>query len=116
MGTIDIGKAERPTRTRVGGVDAKRMARFRQRFPPAAKRHLFIRDDILEPMRDTPVNPERTGIDDPAAAALEIKALAMDMGADAVGIAEYDHRFDFSQAEPAQHSSVIVYARTMKYD
>ena len=54
MGTIDIDNAERPTRTRVGGVDARRMGRFRQRFPPAAKRHLFIRDGILEPMRDTP--------------------------------------------------------------
>ena len=115
MGTIDIDNAERPTRTRVGGVDAKRMVRFRKRFPPAAKRHLFIRDAILEPMRDTPVNPVRTEVGD-AAAAREIKDLAIEMGAEAVGIADFDPRFVFTQVEPPAHTSVIVFAMTMAYD
>ncbi len=116
MGTIDISGAERPTRTRVGGVDRERMAHFRKRFPPRAKRHLFIRDEILEPQRDTLVNPVRTEIDDPAAAAAEIKALATDMGADLVGIAAYDRRFIFSGVEPPAHDFVIVIAMGMKYD
>lgn len=116
MGTIDISGAERPTRLRVGGVDAKRMARFRQRFPPAAKRHLFIRDGILAALRDAPVNPERTDIDDGDAAARLIKGLAREMGADAVGIAEYDPRFMFTQTGPTAHRFVIVYAMAMAYD
>lgn len=116
MGAIDIENAMRPTRTRVGGVDAKRMARFRQRFPPAAKRRLFIRDNILEPMRDSPVNPDRTEIDDPAATTREIKQLAEDMGADVVGVAEYDPRFTFTQVEPPAHKFVIVFGISMAYD
>ena len=116
MGTIDIDNAEPPTRTRVGGVDAERMVRFRKRFPPAAKRHLFIRDGILEPMRDTPVNPQRTEIGDAAAAAREIKDLAIELGAEAVGIADFDPRFVFTQVEPPAHNSVIVFAMSMAYD
>lgn len=116
MGTIDIENAVRPTRTRVGGVDVERMKRFRQRFPPAAKRHLFIRDGILEPMRDAPANPDRTEIDDPAATAQGIKNLATEMGAEVVGIAEYDPRFNFAQVEPAGHTFVIVFGMSMAYD
>ncbi len=116
MGTIDITNAERPPRTRVGGVDRERMAHFRKRFPPRAKRHLFIRDEILELQRDTKVNPVRTEIDDPAASTEEIKALATGMGADAVGIAAYDQRFTFSGVEPPPHDFVIVLAMGMKYD
>lgn len=116
MGTIDIDNAKPPTRTRVGGVDVKRMVRFRKRFPPAAKRHLFIRDGILEPMRDTPVNPHRTEFSDPAAASREIRNLATEMGAEAVGIADYDPRFMFTQVEATEHTSVIVFAMTMAYD
>ena len=40
MGTIDITNATRPRRTRVGGVDKTRMAHFRKRFPPTAKRQI----------------------------------------------------------------------------
>ena len=119
MGTIDITNATRPRRTRVGGVDKTRMAHFRKRFPPTAKRHMFIRDEILAPQRDTKVNPTRTGIIDAGAAADEIKALARDMGADAVGIAEYDPRFTFTQVEESDrpaHDFVIVLAMAMEYD
>ncbi len=119
MGTIDITDATRPRRTRVGGVDRKRMARFRKRFPPAAKRHLFIRDEILAPQRDTTVNPARTEITDPAAASNEIKALAREMGAQAVGVAEFDPRFTFAQVAPSEqpeHKFVIVFAVAMEYD
>ena len=59
MGEIDISAAERPERVRVGGVDVERMKEFRRRFPPAAKRHLYIRDHILFPERDPKPNPEQ---------------------------------------------------------
>mgnify|MGYP003311984077 CR=1 FL=1 len=59
MGDIDISKAERPARVRVGGVDVERMKEFRKRFPPAAKRHLYIRDHLLFPQRNPKTNPEK---------------------------------------------------------
>ena len=59
MGDIDISKAERPARVRVGGVDVERMKEFRRRFPPAAKRHLYIRDHLHFPERDPAPNPEK---------------------------------------------------------
>ncbi len=116
MGKIDLDDAERPTRLRVGGANTERAAHFRQRFPPAAKRRTYHRETILWPLRDSPVNPERTEIDDRAAITKEIKALATEMGADAVGIAQYDARLVFSQAEQLDHEVVIVYAMDMAYD
>ena len=80
MGKIDIRHARRPTRARVGGSDADRAARFRARFPPAAKRRLFIRNNILSPNRAPPVNPERTEIRDAAALTAEIKTTVRAMG------------------------------------
>jgi Pyruvate/2-oxoacid:ferredoxin oxidoreductase delta subunit len=116
MGAIDIGKAERPTRARVGGSDKDRAARFRQRFPPAAKRSMFIRNEILIPNRTPPVNPERTEIADPATTTAEIKRLVLEMGADAVGVAECDPRLVFTQAGAFGHTSVVVFGIAMSYD
>jgi len=123
MGKPDITNAERPERVRVGGVDVKRAAQFRKRFPPAAKRHLFIRDHILFEQKDTPVNPERTEDVDPDETARWVKDWVLEAGADAVGIAQYDQRFTFAQVEQpgAQddqpgHGAVIVFAMAMKYD
>ena len=116
MGSIDIEKAERPTRGRVGGTDKDRAARFRARFPPSAKRSLYIRDRILLPAREPPVNPEKSAIGDPAEAAREICEMARGMGADAVGIAEYDRRFAFTQAGDPEHSAVVVFGIAMSYD
>jgi len=116
MGKPDITNAQRPERVRVGGVDVKRAAQFRKRFPPAAKRHLFIRDNILFEQRDTPVNPDRTEDIDPDATALWAKDWVLQAGADAVGIAEYDERFTFAEQDQPGHTAVIVFAMTMKYD
>jgi len=116
MGKIDIGAATRPTRARVGGTDRDRAMRFRARFPPAAKRSLFIRDRILLPAREPPVNPERTEIADVAKTTAEIKEMVRDMGADAVGIADYDHRFAFTQAGEPTQKFVVVFAIAMSYD
>ncbi len=116
MGKPDITNAERPARVRVGGVDVARAARFRKRFPPPAKHHLYIRDHILFSQRDTPVNPVRDRPRDPEETARWIKSWVLDQGAGAVGIAGYDERFTFAQEEQPDHSAVIVFAMAMKYD
>ncbi|MGB5082918.1 MAG: reductive dehalogenase domain-containing protein [Burkholderiales bacterium] len=116
MSRIDISKATRPTRARVGGTDQDRAERFRSRFPPAAKRSFYIRNKILLPNREPPVNPERTEITDVASITAEIKKLARDMGADAVGVAEYDQRFAFTQAGEPGDSFVIVFGIGMSFD
>ena len=116
MGMMDITRATRPRRRRVGGAATPRSAHFRKRFPPAAKRSVFIRENILFENRDTPVNPVRTEIEDVAATTALIKDMAMEMGAAAVGIAEYNPDLAFEQAEMIGHTIVIVYAMDMKYD
>ena len=116
MAKVDIRHARRPTRARVGGSDADRAARFRERFPPAAKRRLFIRNHILLPNRTPPVNPERTEIRDAAALTDEIKATVRAMGANIVGVADFDHRFAFTQAGEVTHRHVVVFGIGMSYD
>jgi NAD-dependent dihydropyrimidine dehydrogenase PreA subunit len=116
MARIDISKATRPTRGRVGGSDIDRAARFRGRMPPAAKRNLYIRHHILLPNRTPPVNPVRTGITDVGEMSAEIKALVREMGADVVGIAEYDPRFAFTQAGEPAHKYVVVFGIGMSFD
>jgi epoxyqueuosine reductase len=116
MGKIDLGHARRPTRARVGGNDADRAARFRDRFPPTAKRRLFIRNHILGPNRTPPINPERTEIRDVAALTDEIKATVRTMGADIVGVADFDHRFAFTQAGEIAHRHVVVFGIGMSYE
>jgi len=116
MGKIDISNATRPTRGRVGGTDKDRADRFRARMPPAAKRSIFIRNAILQPIRTPPVNPQRTEIADAAATTAEIKTLVRDMGANVVGVAEYDHHFAFTQAGEPTHKYVVVFGIAMSYD
>jgi epoxyqueuosine reductase QueG len=116
MGSPDISNAERPVRVRVGGVDVKRMAEFRRRFPPAAKRHLYIRDELMFPHREPPANPNAPAIDDPAKVTEELKQMAREMGAQAVGVADFDPRFTFAQVDEFEHRTVIVFAMAMEYD
>lgn len=116
MGKPDTTKATRPTRARVGGTDRDRAERFRARFPPAAKRSFYIRQKILLPNREPPVNPERTEITDVAAITAELKKMVRDMGADVVGVAEYDHRFAFTQAGEPADTFVIVFGIGMSFD
>lgn len=117
MGTVDISRAERPVRVRVGGVDARRMAEFRRRFPPAAKRHLYIRDHLLFPARDPAPNPEKSEIADAAAATKLVLDHVREMGADVAGVARFDPRFTFAQVEDApDHKFVIVFGIAMQYD
>ena len=116
MGDIDISKVERPVRVRVGGVEVERMKEFRRRFPPAAKRHLYIRDHILFPDREPRTNPEKNEFKDPAKVTQELKKMALDMGAQEVGVASFDPRFTFAQVDQIEHKAVIVIAIAMEYD
>ena len=116
MGKLDISRATRPTRARVGGADIDRAKKFRSRFPPSARRSVFMRQAILWPQREPPVNPERTQVGDPAAAAAEFKRMAMALGVDAVGIAAIDPCLPFTQAGEFPHTVAIVYAEAMGYD
>ena len=116
MGKMDLSNAERPTRNRVGGADSDRAARFRDRFPPSAKRSVFIRNNILLPNREPPVNPKKTEIDDVEALTRELKDLVLEMGADQVGVAAMDGNLAFTQAGEFPHTHVIVYAMAMSYD
>lgn len=97
-------------------MDAPKGEAFRKRMPPAAKRHVFIRRSILWQNLEAPVNPERCQIDDAAEVTRSLKDLALGMGADLVGVAEFDPRFNFSDAGDRGHRFVMVIAKAMKYD
>lgn len=116
MGTIDISRATPPTRGRVGGTDADRAARFRARMPPAAKRSIYIRNNILYRNRQPPANPERTEILDVTAKTEELKKAVLEMGAEVVGIAQCDPRLVFTQAGELNHEYVVVFGIAMSYD
>ena len=116
MGTIDISNAKRPVRVRVGGVDEKRMAEFRKRFPPTAKRHLYIRDEILFPNRELKPNPNKTELEEKQKFTEDIKNLVSEMGAQEVGVAAFDSRFTFKQVEEFNHRTVIVFSLGMEFD
>ena len=116
MGTIDISNAKRPVRVRVGGVDKKRMAEFRKRFPPAAKRHLYIRDEILFPNREPKPNPQKSDFEKNQKITEDLKKLVLEMGAQDVGVAAFDSRFTFKQVEEFNHRTVIVFSLGMEYD
>ena len=66
---------------------------FGTAFRPRPKRRLFIRNHVLGPNRTPPINPERTEIRDAAALTDEIKATVRTMGADIVGVADFDLPF-----------------------
>lgn len=116
MGKIDISKAQRPTRGRVGGTDADRAAKFSNRMPDSAKRSVFMRMKILLPNREPPVNPQRQEVKDPGQMTQDLKAMLREMGVDAVGVAAYDPRFAFTQAGDVTHKFVLIYGIAMSFD
>jgi ferredoxin len=85
-------------------------------MPLSARRHVFIRQEVLWPAREAPVNPERTPADDADAVTAEVKALAREMGAQLLGIAAYDPRFLFADATERDHTRVIVMGVAMSFD
>ena len=89
---------------------------FVDRYTVQARRLNFMRSQTLPPLRDPPVNPERTEIKDKTAFTAEIKEIALALGADAVGIAEFHPNLTFTDAEALDHPFVIVFALSMSFD
>lgn len=112
----DLSRAAPVERRRVDGAAHPLAAAWESRMPPSARRRRFVRHGIFKAMRDTPVNPERTPIDDPAALAAELKRRVLELGAHAVGIAAYDPRIRFSNAAELAHGRIVVFAMRMQYD
>ncbi len=77
---------------------------------------MFLRRFVLSPAREALVNETRTEIDDATAMTGEIKSLVTEMGAEAIGIADYDPRLLFTDAPERDHRFVIVFAVSMTYD
>lgn len=115
MGTVDISKATQPERHLRDGSNSPRARHFAKNLTETAKRHIFIRRQILFQRREAPVNPARAEIDAEASARL-VKDLVLEMGASIVGIAAYDPRFTFKDAEELSHDYVIVFGMPMRYD
>jgi len=118
MSKTDISQAERPRRRRREGMESPKAksSPFRERMPESAKRHIFIRQTAFFANRDAPINPDKTEVDDPVALTEEIKNRALEMGADIVGIAEYNPDLVFEGSDQLDHKCVIVFGMTMKYD
>ena len=73
-------------------------------------------NQVLTPIRDAFINRNRQEIDDPDAIAQHIKEYAKELGADVVGVAEYDPQFTFTDSEVLDHTRVIAFGVAMKYD
>jgi len=116
MGKMDLSHVKNPARRRREGMLSKKKTPFRKRMPPAAQRHVFIRRNALWTQEEAPVNPERTEIEDRNALTLDMKNLARDFGADVVGVAEYNSDLLFQDAGKKEHTCVLIFGMTMKYD
>ena len=64
MGKINISQAKRPTRTQQEGMMTSSGSEFRRRMPASARRHTFLRREVLWPAREAVVNSNRTEIQD----------------------------------------------------
>lgn len=84
-------------------------------MPDAARRHIYIRRNILFENREPPVNSTKKDVDIDSSTAF-VKAMAFERGAKVVGIADYDPRVSFADAEELDHTSVIVFGMSMQYD
>ena len=115
MSSVETTNARRPKRHRRDGVRSPRSARFWAQMPDAAKRHVYIRRNILFKHREPPVNSVKKEISIEEATRL-VKSMALEMGAHVVGIAAYDPRLAFSDAEELDHRFVIAFGMPMQYD
>ncbi len=117
MTFIDISKAVPARRRRREGMESPRakVSPFIERMPASARRHIFIRQSSLFNQRDAAVNTTKMEVDE-TELTRDIKQRVLDLGAEIVGIAAYDPSIRFSDAEPLDHKSVIVFGMTMAYD
>lgn len=110
-GPWDSGKEGRA----LGGQETTEEVWDRQ-YPEQARRYNWIQNQILGPQRGVAPNPKRYPLGDPEAITRQIKEYTLELGADDVGIAEYDPAFTFSDREVLPHTRVVAFALAMKYD
>lgn len=84
-------------------------------MPDDARRHVYIRRNILFENREPPVNPQQKNIDI-GESTRWVKDTVLERGAAIVGIADYDPRVAFEDAEELDHTSVVVFGMAMQYD
>ena len=115
---MDISEAQRPKRRRAQGpaTQTPEAANFRRQFTDGARRYQWLQSEVLEPAREAAVNPIRMVFQDLAALTQQIKDFAKSLGADVVGVAEYDPQFTFTDSEILDHTRVIAFGYAMEYD
>lgn len=127
---VDISKAKRPTLRKQGSqptesgliTESEATASFEQaavwhrQYPADAQRFGWLQQHVLLPQCAAPVNPRKTAIDDAPALTQHLKDYALELGVDAVGVAELLPQFTFAGNEALTHTRVIAYAVAMQYD
>jgi len=99
----------------LGGDETTEQVWDRQ-YPQQARRYNWIQDKILTPQRKVEAGPLQYEPDDLEALTQQVKEYALGLGADDVGIADYDPSFTFADREILPHTRVIAFALGMKYD
>lgn len=99
----------------LGGLETTEQVWDRQ-YPEQARRYNWIQNQILAPQRKVDANPRRLDVDDVEVVTRQVKAYALGLGADDIGIAEYDPAFTFTDSEILPHTRVIAFALAMEYD
>ncbi len=89
---------------------------FGQRFPDEAKWWGYMKREFLDPQRHPKPNPKKAEVEDFAKLTGEIKQMTLDLGAAVVGIADYNPKITFTEAEDLDHKSVIVFLIPMSFD
>ena len=89
---------------------------FYARQPLTLRRYLYLSKDLLRKQREVPVNPDRTEIEDAAEISAAVKDLALGLGADVVGIADYHPAATFSQYPVRDFKRLVVVGKEFVYD
>lgn len=115
MPAPDLSKAEHPKRRRADGGDHPMGEVWRQHYSPATQRFSYLWQTYAQ-MRQVPVRDQRSDFKSPGEATKWVKDLAVEFGADVVGIAEFRPELNFVGADELDHKFVIVFAMAMSYD
>lgn len=99
----------------LGGDETTNQVWARQ-YPEQASRYNWIENQVLFPLREIEPNSSRHEITEPEEITRRVKDYAISLGADDVGIAEYDPTFTFADKEVLPHTRVISFAMGMDYD
>lgn len=115
---MDISDARRPKRRRTAGpvTETPETVLRNRQYTPEARRFQWIQREILSSKREGQVNETRVDVQDTAALTQQVKDFAKELGADVVGVAEYDPQFTFTDSDVLDHTRVIAFGFAMKYD